>query len=443
MAAVAQSIPWGWVKRFCYYVKEFYIRKVGYSYNSIPRYLLCEFVNEELPFNVNIESRADGKVVFRRSLLIGNGYNRFFIPTEDLNYQNGSKNYLYLYPDGNKSRILNIISLELVNIKKEYYKNYFPDSQKKVKCVVWDLDNTLWNGIIGEDGVSGIRINTEIVKVIKALDAKGIIISISSKNYEEKAIEALKKFDIYEYFVCPMINWHPKSENIKKIVQMLDIGMDTFVFVDDSEFELNEVKENCLGIRVCNVKQILSYIEQDSFDVPVTEESRKRRQSYKDIMNRNRAMLEFKDSIDEFLVSCKMKVSVAHPTEEELIRCYELIQRTNQLNLSAERLTLDQVEVFVESPEYECYRIKVHDRFGDYGLVGFAVFNISNRETVVLEHFVFSCRAARKKIEENYFRYMMGKFYERGFKKIQLTCKRTEKNQLMQQVLEESRLFGR
>ena len=440
-AFIAQISPFGKVKRFCYYIKEYFTRKIGYLEENIPYFLLFEIFNDSAVFNIILENRADEEIVFRRSLLINQGYNRYWIPSEELNYKRERLNNLCLYPDGSGPCILNIISLELVTIKSDYMRRYFPESDKKVKCVVWDLDNTLWNGVIAEDGEEGIQLNHEIVNIIKRLDEKGIINCIASKNDQERTCGILKQMGISEYFVCSMVNWNPKSENIKKIAKILDIGLDTFVFVDDSAYELSEVRVNCPGIRVCDAHEITDYVKKEFFNVPVTKESKSRRRSYQEIMIRNRAALESNDDITDFLISCRMKVHIAHPRPDELERCYELVQRTNQLNLSAKRLTMEEIEDSVRSDRYDAYRIKVDDRYGDYGLVGFALFDISNGESAVLEHFVFSCRAARKRIEENFFKYMILKYKSLGFKSLDLICKRTEKNQLMQQVLSESGLF--
>lgn len=346
-----------------------------------------------------------------------------------------------MYPDGNNPQRLNIISLEIITLKPEFEDKYFIKSEQKVKCVVWDLDNTIWKGILGEDGIEGLEIQNDIVDIIKSLDSRGIINSISSKNDEDKAVEALKHFGIYDYFVCPMINWEMKSENIKIIAKTLDIGIDTFVFVDDSFFELNEVKINCLGIRICNITDINSYIKTSSFDVPITEESKRRRQSYQDIALRNKALFECKDDVTSFLKSCNMNVRISRPTDDEMMRCYELLQRTNQLNLSGERLSLEQLNEIVCSDEFDCFRIRVDDRFGDYGLVGLAIFYIADKKDVVLKHFVFSCRAARKRIEQSFFEYMCEYYKDHGYENIILKCNITSKNLLMRQVLEDSKLF--
>lgn len=441
LGKMAQILKLGSLRRFCYYIKEYYIRRIGDKNRLIPHLFIFELINENKPFVLILENRANKSIVYRTSLKVENGFNRFIIPTKELHYLEGYRNYLLIYPEGNEPQLINIVSLEIVSIKPEYYEKYFPLSEKKVKCVVWDLDNTIWDGILAEEGVDGIRIKPNMIAIIKNLDEKGILNSISSKNYENKAIEALKHFGILDYFVCPMINWKAKSQNIKTIAKTLDIGLDTFVFVDDSSFERNEVRENCPNVRVCDIDLIEDYIRKDFFDVPVTEESRRRRESYKEIAIRNKAAEEYTDDFDKFLEQCQMVVSIAEPNQSEVMRCYELLQRTNQLNISGERLSIEQVNRILSSKDYDCYRIKVKDKYGSYGLVGFAVFDISDNTVVSLRHFVFSCRAARKKIEQSFFEYMIEKYKQKGFHVLEIICKITEKNALMREVLEESCLF--
>lgn len=449
LGMTAQTLRWGKVRRLCYYIREYFTREIGNSNEDIPQFFLCEIVNsEEKPYILHLEGRANDKIVYKTNLVVKEGFNRFWIPTEEFHlepeefdFTSMQTNSIYLYPEGNNGQRINFVSLEILTLKPRYIDKYFPPSTKKVKCIVWDLDNTVWDGIIGEEGIDGIKIREDIVSIIKKMDARGILNSISSKNYEEKAVEALKKFNLFDFFVSPMINWNAKSNSIKLIAKALDISMDTFVFVDDSNFELNEVKQNCPGIRTCNVKDILKYVEQDIFCVPVTEDGKKRRESYKEIAIRNKAALEYKNNITEFLRDCDIIVRVEHPVSSELMRCFELTQRTNQLNISGERLTLEQIKDMVESSNYDCFRIKVHDKFGDYGLVGFAIFDVSEKDMVMLKHFVFSCRAARKKIEQSFFEYVIDIYRERGFKKLGICCRITEKNYLMRQVLCESELF--
>ena len=446
LAKLAQYSKGGKIKRIFYYIKEYISRKTGYSRDSkdnkqnLPHFFLCEIMNNQEPYSLILENRAGSQIVYRTALRVKRGYNRFWLTTSELNYQKNCQNNLCLYPEENKPQKLNI-SLEILDIKAEYIKKYFSNSNKKVKLVIWDLDNTLWKGILSEDGIEGIELNIPIVEIIKELDSRGIINSIASKNEREDALKVLEHFKIDEYFVAPMINGNPKSENIKAIAKNLDLGMDTFVFVDDTSNELQEVHDNCPAVRVCDVNNILSFVREDVFNVPVTEESKHRRKSYKEMSIRNADALQYKDDITKFLLNCKMVMYIDHPTIDEQERCYELLQRTNQLNISAERLTKEELSDILSNPCFDCYRIKVEDRYGNYGIVGFAAFNIDKKHLVELKHFVFSCRAARKRLEQSFFEYMIDQYYEKGYQNLKLYCKKTEKNKLMQTVLMESGLF--
>ena len=138
-----------------------------------------------------------------------------------------------------------------------------------------------------------------------------------------------------------------------------------------------------------------------------------------------------------------MNMHISQPSESEIERCFELIQRTNQLNISGQRLSYSELEELLASERYDCYRIKVDDKYGDYGLVGFAVFEKIDSETLILKHFVFSCRAARKKLEQFFFEIIINIYKENGYKTLSLICKKTERNALMQSVLIECGLFNK
>ena len=446
-AAAGRALGFGWARRLSYYAKEWISRRTGYAGEAepggagLPRWLLCEIVNPGGAYTLLLENRLENRTAARKALRVEPGFNRFWIPTAELSYQRGEENSLCMFPEENRPQRVYFVSLEMADIREDHLPRYFRESENKVKLVVWDLDNTLWDGILSEDGIEGVRLKPEIVEIIRELDAKGIVSSAASKNDEDRAMEALRHFGLAEYFVAPMINWNPKSENIRAIQRALDIGMDTFVFVDDTENELREVRANCPGIRVCGAAEIGGYVRGKAFDVPVTEESRNRRRSYQEIALRNADALRYKDDITRFLLDCRMNMHISAPSGGERERCYELLQRTNQLNLSGERLSREELDAMLGSGEYECFRIKVDDKYGNYGLVGFAAFDLSGGPDVVLRHFVFSCRAARKQLEPAFFEYMMESFRARGFKSLRLKCRRTEKNVLMQSVLAESGLF--
>ena len=137
---------------------------------------------------------------------------------------------------------------------------------------------------------------------------------------------------------------------------------------------------------------------------------------YIELSRRNADLLNYENDMDSFLRDCKMTMHIRTPEENEYERCYELLQRTNQLNISAQRLSESELLSILSSPDYDCYRIKVDDKYGDYGLVGFAVFNTQDDQTVVLKHFVFSCRAARKKLEQSFFEEIMDVYSKKATK---------------------------
>ncbi len=447
LAWIAKTFRIGLVRRLCYCVKEWIARRTGYEEREgrpsadLPRYLLCEIVDPGEAYGLILENKADDRIVARKKLSINRGFNRFWIRTSELSYQEGQSNYLSIYTEEDRPQQVYFVSLAMVDIRPEHLERYFPEPAKKVKLVIWDLDHTLWDGTLAEDGKEGVKIRPDVLDIIKDLDAKGIVNSIASKNDEDRGMEALRYFGIDGYFVAPMINWGPKSKNIRAIERALDISMDTFVFVDDAENELQEVYANCPGIRVCDAADIGRYVGRDFFDVPVTEESRHRRQSYQEIALRNADALRYQDDITQFLLDCRMKMHVSPPSDDEHERCWELLQRTNQLNISAQRLSKGELEDILSSEGHECFRIKVDDKYGDYGLVGFAVFEVAGAEDAVLRHFVFSCRAARKRLEQTFFEHMLVYFRSRGFRTMRLDCRKTEKNALMQSVLMESGLF--
>ena len=144
---------------------------------------------------------------------------------------------------------------------------------KTKKCVVWDLDDTLWSGTLAEDGLDGITIKPELVEAIKLLDARGILNSVASKNDEELARAALQQFGLSQYMLFPQINWGPKSTSIRRIADELNLGIDSFVFVDDQAFERAEVMRANPEIIAMAPNQLGALHKHPLFDVPITAES--------------------------------------------------------------------------------------------------------------------------------------------------------------------------
>ncbi len=180
---------------------------------------------------------------------------------------------------------------------------------KLCKCVVWDLDNTMWDGVLIEDGVEKIRLKPGIAEILKQLDDRGILISAVSKNNHDDAMAALKHFGIHEYFLFPQISWNPKSEGIRQVTESLNIGIDSILFVDDSSFELEQVKSFCPEVMLLNALEYQNILGRPDCQVPVTEESRKRRLFYRDQQQRERAESNFRGQYLAFLRECNLRLS--------------------------------------------------------------------------------------------------------------------------------------
>jgi FkbH-like protein len=295
----------------------------------------------------------------------------------------------------------------------------------KCKCVVWDLDNTLWHGTLIEDGLDGLTLREGVKQVIQALDEKGILQSIVSKNRAEDAMVAVRKFGLEDYFLFPRIGWGPKSEAIAAIARTLNIDESTFVFIDDQPFERQEVSSALPSVTALDVDAIPSLLDRPSFDVPVTDESRRRRLMYREQATRLATQASYGGDYLRFLRDNDMKVFVAKLVESNLNRVYELAQRTNQMNFSGNRYSFDELTQLSTRATCEAFVIRCVDRFGDYGIVGFAVTDVLDRRLLDL---MFSCRVQAKRVEHGFLAWLIGRFRERDQVDVFANYRKTAKN---------------
>ena len=318
-------------------------------------------------------------------------------------------------------------------------------SAKFVKCVAWDLDNTIWKGILVEDGVDKLVINEEAVRVIKELDKRGIVHTVVSKNDYEPAWKALEKFGIAEYFIFPHINWLPKSGNMVAVAKEININLNTFAFVDDSSFERGEVGEKCPQVRIFNETDIPALLEKPEFNPPVSAESSGRRASYQREMKRVAAAAVFDGDYNEFLKSCKIELSFfdlrsAHEAEYE--RCYELIQRSNQLTLTGNRYSEDEFKVLVQRDGTKAWGIRCKDRFGDYGIIGCVIIDDEGEGQWRIHEFVMSCRVAKKGCEVMAIDWVKGELRKNKGTVLKADIVDTGRNMALREALKDVDLGG-
>jgi FkbH-like protein len=300
-----------------------------------------------------------------------------------------------------------------------------PTATKPIKCVVWDLDNTLWEGTLIEDGLNGVRLRKTVLDVIREVDRRGILQSVASKNNEEDAANALRHFGIEEYFLYPQINWDPKSQSVARIAKSLNIGLDSLVFIDDQPFEREEVRASSSSVLVLDARDSYTLLSMEGAQLPVTEESRRRREMYRVQQQREDSLRASEGDYFQFLRSCEMEVNIVSLNAANLERVYELAQRTNQMNFSGNRYQLGQLEEIANNPRVRTLVISCRDRFGDYGIVGFATVDL---DKMILLDLMFSCRVQSKRVEHAVLSYLLHEYVLKGGADFYANYRRSSKN---------------
>lgn len=260
----------------------------------------------------------------------------------------------------------------------------------KIKLVIWDLDDTFWNGTISEEDVSIPEIH---LKLLKALTDIGIVNSICSKNDWDVVSPVLEKEGIAKYFVFPSVNWDPKGQRIKQLIEDMQLRPANVLFLDDNPSNLGEAQHFCPDLMIGSPALIPQLIA-DADVAPVKDPEHKRLKQYRVLEEKHLAKQAF-GSNEEFLYQSNIRVEIGHDCESQLERIHDLILRSNQLNFTKIRSTKSELQALLDDETVTCGYASVKDNFGDYGIVGFYALK-ENR----LIHFVFSCRTLGMGIEQ-------------------------------------------
>jgi FkbH-like protein len=307
-------------------------------------------------------------------------------------------------------------SEEFTPILAGHYMRYIRALKgKSKKCIVLDLDNTLWGGIIGEDGIDGIKLGNaspgvefvDFQRYLLSLYNRGVILAICSKNNYDDAIRVLKDHPFQllkeEHFAAMRINWQNKAVNLVEIAQEINIGLDSIVFLDDNPVERAQISQAYPEVLVVempkNPRLYRETIEKLSvFDVlSLTKEDMARGEMYAG--KRKREQLEQSaTSIEDFLRTLEMKVRVREVTDFDTPRVVQLIGKTNQFNLTTRRYTDAEVGEFRASDKAAVYSMAVSDKFGDEGVVGVAIVRKTDAEWTI-DSFLMSCRVIGRSAE--------------------------------------------
>lgn len=282
-----------------------------------------------------------------------------------------------------------------------------PENKKRptVKCVVWDLDNTLWDGVLLED--EQVMLRSEVVEVIKTLDNRGILHSIASKNDYATAMRKLEEFGLQDYFLYPQINWNPKSSSIQEIAKAINIGIDTFAFVDDQPFEREEVQYSVPQVLCLDITEIAGMADLPEM-MPrfITDDSHKRRLMYLSDIHRNHAEKEFIGSNEEFLATLALVFTIASAQEEDLRRAEELTVRTHQLNTTGYTYSYEELNTFRQSPKHKLLIADLNDKYGTYGKIGLALIECGEQIWTV-KLLLMSCRVMSRGVGTIMMNYIM------------------------------------
>ncbi|MGD1072493.1 MAG: HAD-IIIC family phosphatase [Bryobacteraceae bacterium] len=306
------------------------------------------------------------------------------------------------------------------------------------KVIALDCDNTLWRGVVGEDGPDGVAITPAFRALqefmVRQHDA-GMLIAICSKNNEADVEELFRvRSDMVlqrSHIATWRVNWDPKSENIRALAAELDLGMDSFIFIDDSAVECAEVAAHCPEVLTLQLPQdedkIPGFLDNIwAFDHwGVTAEDRNRTQVYVQKLGRERLEREAAD-ISDFIRSLELRVDIQPVRRETLARVSQLTQRTNQFNCTTIRRSETAIQQML-GERYECLTVSARDRFGDYGLVGATIFGSSGGRLKV-DTFLLSCRALGRGVEHRVMSRLGEIALERGDSHVEVPLVPTAKN---------------
>lgn len=297
------------------------------------------------------------------------------------------------------------------------------------KCLVWDLDNTLWDGVCLEGQV---RLRPEAAKALVVLDRRGILNSIASRGDADVAMPQVEAFGLARYFLVPKVNWLPKATNIIAIGRELGVGLDDVAFVDDDPFERAQVAVMLPSVLVLDAGCVTGICDAPEFTPPaVTSEARLRRQLYQSEEAR-RAAAAAATSRTAFLQSCAMRLVVRRMEDADVPRVAELMTRTHQLNTTGLVLSADAIAEASAAVEgdTDIAVADLTDRFGSYGTIGVAIAR-RTPGAWTLSYLALSCRVLGRGIERAFLVTLLADAARRGFRSARALYRGTGRNRRM------------
>jgi FkbH-like protein len=334
----------------------------------------------------------------------------------------------------------------------KYYVNFISPLflslfSKSKKILVLDCDNTLWNGIVGEDGIEGIGISDkdkngiffkEIQLIAKSLKKNGVLLALCSKNNYNDVEEVFqKRTDLQLYsddFVKFKINWNDKASNLVELSNELNIGIDSFVFIDDSDFEISLINDKLPEVETIQVpKQLFLYpqILNSKLDLffkfSKTQEDLRRAEMYRQEEKRVNEIVKY-SNIDDYLSSLELEININIDDIESIDRISQLTQKTNQFNLCTKRYSSVEISKFMNDISYNVFSLEVSDKFGDSGITGICFVSYNNN-IATIDNLLLSCRVLGRNIEIQFLNEIIEYIFSKNNDFIQSRYIKTFKNE--------------
>ena len=281
-----------------------------------------------------------------------------------------------------------------------------------VKCVVWDLDHTLWDGILLED--AAVTLRPGVLDVIGTLDQRGILQSVASRNDRALATQALERFGLHDFFLYPQIHWNAKVSAVESIAGSLGIGLDSFAFVDDDPFERGLIQHAHPEILCLDAADLAGLVTRPELMPAVsTGDARARRLRYQRDVERTRAEEAFDGPQEAFLATLGMVLTVAPAEPHDLARASELMVRTHQLNTTGRTYSQEELEALLGSPRHLLLMASLEDRYGQYGTIGLALIETA-ASAWMIKLLLMSCRVAARGAGSVLIQHLRGLAKRRG-----------------------------
>lgn len=408
----------------------FNLPSMFYQYSQDEKfYEKMSFINK---INLEIKRKCDQSKIYLldyNSIILKLGQNNFY----------SFKNY-YTSKSLFTEKASNFVALE---ISKIISSQIFT----RKKCLVLDLDNTLWGGILGEDGIHGIKIGNSFEgekflsfqKYVKFLLKKGIILAIASKNNISDVKKCFKEnknlFLKLSDFSVIKANWSPKYKNINLIANELNIGKDSIVFFDDSKFERDQMQKFNPDVNTINVpdnvKDFIESIEETAFfrsTNDLTKEDKKKKYQYDIAIKANSLKKKYKDGDNtKFLKSLKMILTIQEVNKSNFIRCVQMLNKTNQFNFTTNRYTESTFQNYIKKNKIFSLVIGLEDKFGNHGITGLLTGKLTFKKCTI-ENFLLSCRILGRGVEDVIFDELIKKLKKMKIEKLIGLYKKTDKN---------------